>query len=115
MGEQGGGEQRAGEQGAGEHVSGEHVSGSRRAGAGEQGAGEQEQTSREQVSMSRRARAGDLGNRKHVRQRVVQNAGYAVDINIRFGVLGHVGMGLTSWCLSMDGWSYPSRAGSGSR
>ena len=46
-----------------------------------------------------------MGDRKHVRQRVVQNAGYAVDINIRLGVLGHVGMGLTSWCLSRDGWT----------
>ena len=56
-----------------------------------------------------------MGDGKHVRQRVVQNAGYAVDINIRLGVLGHVGMGLTSWCLSRDGWSYPSRAGARSR
>ena len=51
-----------------------------------------------------------MGDGKHVRRRVAQNAGYAVDINIRLGVLGHVGMGLTSWCLSRDGRSYPSRA-----
>ena len=56
-----------------------------------------------------------MGDRKHGRQRVVQNAGYAVDINIRSGVLGHVGMGLTSWCLSRDGRSYPSRAGAGEK
>ena len=46
-----------------------------------------------------------------MRQSVVQNAGYAVDTNFGFGVLGHVGMGLMSWCPSRDGWSYPSGAG----
>ena len=39
------------------------------------------------------------GNRKHVRQSLVQNAAYDVDINFGFGVGGHLGMLLTSWYL----------------
>ena len=58
---------------------------------------------------------GTWGNRKHVRQSVVQNASYAVDFNIGSGVLDkqtsknlrcgnrkgleHLGMLLTRWCL----------------
>ena len=40
-----------------------------------------------------------LGIQEHVRQSVVQNAGYALDINFGFWDLGHLGMGLASWCL----------------
>ena len=39
------------------------------------------------------------GNRKPVRQSLVQNDAYDVDINFGFGVCGHLGMLLTSWCL----------------
>ena len=47
---------------------------------------------------------GRGASRKHVRQSVVQNAAFDMDINIGSGVLGHLGMGLTSWCLwGMDG------------
>ena len=44
---------------------------------------------------------------------MVQNDIYDGYINFGFGVLGHHGVGLTSWCLSGDGWSYPSGAGAG--
>ena len=42
---------------------------------------------------------GTWGIQKPVRQSLVQNAAYDVDINFGFGVGGHLGMLLTSWCL----------------
>ena len=49
--------------------------------------------------MSEPSGGGTWGIQKHVRQSVVPNAGDALDINIGFGALGHLGNGLTGWCL----------------
>ena len=45
-----------------------------------------------------------------MRQSVVENAAYDVDINFGFGVLGHLGMGLVGLCpWAMDGFAIRSR------
>ena len=44
----------------------------------------------------------DLGIQKPCAPKCGPNAGYAVDANLGFGVLGHLGMGSVRWC--MWGW-----------
>ena len=52
----------------------------------------------------------DLGHPGLVRQSVVQNTVYDMDIKFGFWVLGHQELGGARWPLR-DGWSLPSGAG----